>query len=105
MNIITEPFILNFKHLLISHFIDTLNLPPIGTEQNKILMAEITPEELDKAINRLKTNKSPGTDGFPSEWYKIFHTPLTPLLLRSFNHTLKEGELSVLEGGYYICDT
>lgn len=32
-------------------------------------MVEITPEELDKALNRLKTNKSPRKDGFLYEWY------------------------------------
>lgn len=80
----------SIKHT-ISNFLDSLDLPSTGSEQNKILTAELTQDELDKAINSLKTNKSPGTDGYPSEWYKIFCSELT--LLRSFNHTLKEGEL------------
>ena len=55
-------------------------------------MAEITMEEIGKAISRLKANKAPGTDGFPAEWYKAFKDQIVPMLFDCFNYTLKKGE-------------
>lgn len=52
----------------IGQFLESLNLPSLSDDQNKELMAEITQEELNHAISKLKANKSPGPDGFPSEW-------------------------------------
>ena len=39
----------------------------------------------------MKNGKSPGSDGFPSEFYKVFRQELNPLLLASFRYTMKEG--------------
>ncbi|CAI5636845.1 unnamed protein product [Oreochromis niloticus] len=72
-------------------FLNSLDLPRIGTQQNSKLTAPISHEEISRAISRLKANKSPGADGFPSEWYKNFKEELIPMLQSSFNHTLAEG--------------
>ena len=50
-------------------------------------------EELQFAISRLKANKSPGTDGFTSEWYKVLRVQLAPALLRACNWVLEEQEI------------
>lgn len=44
-------------------------------------------------ISTLKPNKSPGPDGFPSEWYKSLRGMLLPILVKSFKYTFKEGFL------------
>lgn len=74
-------------------FLNSLNLPTVTEGQNTSLIAEITPEELNTAIARLKANKAPGTDGFTSEWYKSLREPLTPMLLDTFNWVLEKGEI------------
>lgn len=71
----------------------SLNLPIITEDQNKVLVADVTVGELQKAISRLKPNKSPGSDGFTAEWYKAFSDSFSPLLLRTFNWVLKKGEV------------
>ena len=76
---------------IIESFLSSLHLPSIGEQQNKEIMSEIT-AELNKPISRLKANKAPGSDGYPSEWYKTFKFQITPMLLNCFNHTLRTGE-------------
>ena len=66
-------------------------------------MAEMTKEELNSAISRLKTNKSQGPNWFSPEWYKTFRTELIPNLLNIFNTALKEGKTpAILERSYNL---
>lgn len=74
----------------IKSFLDKLDLPSIGSSQNKNITAEITAEEINKAIGNLKTSKTPGSDGFPAEWYKKFNKELSPLLHTTLNWILQK---------------
>lgn len=60
----------------ITTFLEGLELPSIGEEDNEFLNSEITAEELELAISGTKNCKASGSDGFPSEFYKIFRQEL-----------------------------
>jgi hypothetical protein len=45
----------------------------------------------------MENGKSPGMDGFTTEFYKFFWKDINPFLIRSFNHGYEKGHLSVTQ--------
>lgn len=76
----------------IDSFLNSLDLPALTENQNEKMIADITEKELKKAISLLKTNKSPGSDGYTAEWYKELKSELLPILLPTLNWILKKAQ-------------
>ena len=55
------------------------NFPKLNMEQIENLNRPITSTEIENVIRNLPTNKSPGPDGFTSEFYQKFREELTHL--------------------------
>lgn len=55
--------------------------------------APVTVSEVQKAISSLQSNKSPGPDGFTTEFYKTYSTTLAPILVKVFNDARIKGLL------------
>ncbi len=54
-------------------------------------------EECGKYLKQMKNNKSPGSDGFTTEFYKFFWADIGIYLFRSYKHSTEVGELSITQ--------
>ena len=48
------------------------DIPQLSEEENNILIANFTMEEVHEAISQMEHNKAPGPDGFPWSFTNIF---------------------------------
>ena len=65
------------------------------TEQEKeILERPISKEELERALGKMKNNKSPGLDGYSAEFYKKFWPQLGDFFLNAIIENYENGALS-----------
>ena len=78
------------------------NCSLFNTKHNKLSQIElelcdknIVLAECSKSLSELPNNKSPGSDGFTTEFYKFFWKSLGTLVLDSFNYSFINGELSL----------
>ena len=55
----------------------------------------VSEKEAKEVVKNMKNNKTPGTDGFPVEFYKYFWCDINTYLINSFNKSFLKGELSV----------
>lgn len=69
----------------------------VNEDDKKMCDEEIEEEEIDKAIDQLCNGKSPGLDGLPSEFYKVFRNVLMPILHDLFITIYKQKKLKVLK--------
>jgi ubiquinone biosynthesis protein Coq4 len=66
----------------INKFLDAYNQPKFNHEDINHLNSPITCSEVKAVIKSLPTKKSPGPDGFMTEFYQTFKEELTPILLK-----------------------
>uniref|UniRef100_A0A3Q3ENM7 Reverse transcriptase domain-containing protein n=1 Tax=Kryptolebias marmoratus TaxID=37003 RepID=A0A3Q3ENM7_KRYMA len=76
-----------------NQFLDGLKFPVITPDVAEELDAPLTREEIVAAMKSMQSNKAPGPDGFPVEFYKKFQDKLSPLLHALYNESLHQGSL------------
>ena len=70
------------------------NINTLSEVEANALEGELTDTECLAAINDMKTNKSPGSDGIPMEFHKVFWEEIRDIFLQSINEAYHLGELS-----------
>ena len=68
----------------IQDFLEGLTLLQVAAEYKDMIAAPIAAEEITQAIRSMLTGKTPGPDGFPVEFYKVFISKLAPFLCLLF---------------------
>lgn len=91
----------NLNELLVDTTVDKLDYAEMIS-----LEGEITHGEAASVLINMSNNKSPGSDGFTTEFFKFFWKQLGHFIVRSLNFGYKKGELSVTQKqGIITCIT
>ena len=61
------------------------------------IKGEIVLSEAITVLRNMKNNKSPGPDGYTTEFYKFFFNDIGKFLIRSFNESFLNGSLSITQ--------
>ena len=78
-----------------NEFLADNNIPILTNVEREQCEGLITEGECLSALKQMKSNKSPGLDGIPSEFYKFFWNDIKHIVLDSLNYALKKEELSM----------
>lgn len=70
-------------------FFNGLDLPALSVSDNAEMESPITQSEIEQAISKLASGKTPGEDGFTIEFYKRYSKDLSPILLMLFNEAIE----------------
>ena len=69
----------------------------LSLEDQSKLEGALTLQEASTAVSKLHNDKSPGPDGFTSNFFKAFWIDLGVFLVRSLNYGFANGQLSVTQ--------
>jgi hypothetical protein len=72
-------------------FLETYNHTKLKQDDIYHLNRSITQKEIEVAIKSLPKKKSPGPDGFTTQFYQTFKEELKPTLLKLFHEIEGEG--------------
>ena len=77
------------------YFINNENIQKLTEEQKMDLESPMSIEELSKALKELPNGKSPGSDGFSTDFYKKNCPHIKFLVYKSVTFAYENGELSI----------
>lgn len=72
-------------------------ITPLDEDQSKKCEGKLTEEECNQALNHMQSGKTPGSDGFTSEFYKCFWEDIKTEVLASINYGFDKGKLSICQ--------
>ena len=75
-------------------FLNLIDTPKLSDDENDILEQPLSKQELLDVIKTMKTNKTPGYDGLPIEFYIVFLLDISDLLIDAYNFSLQQGVLT-----------
>ena len=81
------------------------NINKVNDEDFISMNREITEAELLTIVKSLPNNKTPGEDGLPSEFYKVFWQDIKYYLLESYKYSYQMGNLTITWKRGILCLT
>ena len=67
----------------------------LNSDEQSLCEGELSIKECLEALKSMVSDKSPGTDGLPCEFYKVFWKDVAEILINSFNYSYEIGKLSI----------
>lgn len=80
-----------------STFFSEVNSTSLSNEEQILCEGPLTQTECLEALKKMESDKTPGTDGLPAEFYKVFWKDISPFLIPALNYALDSGCLSVTQ--------
>jgi len=72
------------------------NIPKLNDDLKHLCEGLVTSKECLDVLKTMSNNKTPGTDGFPAEFYKcFFFDDISNILVKSYNYSFQNGCLSI----------
>ena len=88
----------------VDRYFESIAEPQIIKDSDYTSMGrDITETELLNIIKSLPNNKTPGEDGLPAEFYKIFWVDIKSILLNSYKYSYEKGHLSITQKRGLLC--
>ena len=70
------------------------NIPKLSEENKMLCETQLTLEDYGKALKELPNNKSPGCDGFTTNFYKFFWIDIKDMLFESYKYSFEHNLLT-----------
>ena len=77
----------------LNHLKQLQNFKKLSDHQATKLDLDLTIEELGKSLKKMKNGKSPGIDGFPCEFFKVFWDKLKYFILKAIKDIFNKNEM------------
>jgi exonuclease III len=87
----------NLHNVALESIVNKENVNILSSDMSNKLEGIITREEALSALKLMKNDKSPGPDGFTTEFYKFFWRDIGCFLVRSLNFGFHNGQLSITQ--------
>ena len=69
----------------------------LTSEEQTLCEGTLTQKECFEALKNMESDKTPGTDGLPAEFYKVFWSDISSYLISTLNYGFDSGRLSVTQ--------
>ena len=74
-----------------------MNSISLTSEEQSLCEGPLTQKECFEALKNMESAKTPGTDGLPAEFYKVFWRDISSFLISALNYGFDSGHLSVTQ--------